>query len=175
MYNTDALNIDFKGLTAENNSFRYVLQDDYFEAIEAPDVRRGNLVCDLSIRKTEAFFELNFHVKGTVIIPCDRCLDDMAQPISTDNKLIVKFGEAYSEEDDLVTIVEEEGILDVSWFIYEFIVLGIPIMHAHAPEECNPDMMKLLNEHTVARRDGEEEEKTIDPRWSKLSELLNKN
>lgn len=66
-------------------------------------------------------------------IPCDICLDDMDQSIETDNRLVVKFGEDYSEDDDLVTVAENEGILDVSWFIYEFIALNIPIKHVHAP------------------------------------------
>ncbi len=57
---------------------------------------------------------------------------------------VVKFGEDYSEDDDLVTVAENEGILDVSWFIYEFIDLNIPIKHVHAPGKCNPAMIEML-------------------------------
>ncbi len=73
---------------------------------------------------------------------------------------MVKFGEDYSEEDDLVTVAENEGILDISWFIYEFIHLNIPIKHVHAPGKCNPAMIEMLNEHSAARS-GEEEEETV--------------
>ena len=52
--------------------------------------------------------------------PGDICLDDMDQTIETNDRLVVKFGEEYSEDDDLVTVAENEGILDVAWFIYEF-------------------------------------------------------
>ena len=61
-----------------------------------------------------SFYELNFHTEGVVTVQCDLCLDDMEQSIDTENKLVVKFGEDYSEEDDLVTVAEDEGILDVS-------------------------------------------------------------
>ena len=98
------------------------------------------------------------------------CLDDMDQSIETDNRLVVKFGEDYSEDDDLVTVAENEGILDVSWFIYEFIALNIPIKHVHAPGKCNPAMIEKLNEHSAARS-GEEEEDTVDPRWEALLKL----
>lgn len=98
----------------------------------------------------------------------------MDQTIETNDRLVVKFGEEYSEDDDLVTVAENEGILDVAWFIYEFIDLNIPIKHVHAPGKCNPAMIEKLNEHSAARS-GEEEEDTVDPRWEALLKLKNKN
>ena len=62
----------------------------------------------------------------------------MDQTIETNDRLVVKFGEKYSEDDDLVTVAENEGILDVAWFIYEFIDLNIPIKHVHAPGKMQP-------------------------------------
>jgi len=175
MCSIETLCIDLKGLTAEKTVLNFTLDDDYFKAIEAPDVQKGKLNCELVIKKTSTLFEFNFHTEGTIQIPCDRCLEEMDQDICSDDKLIVKFGDEYSEEDDYVTVVEDEGILDVSWFIYEFIVLNIPIKHVHASGLCDAAMIKLLEEHTITRSNGEDEESTIDPRWSKLSELLNKN
>ena len=94
----------------------------------------------------------------------------MEQPVAGDSRLVVKFGDEYSEDDDLVTIDEDEGVLDVSWFIYETIVLNIPIKHVHAPGKCNRDMMKALEAHS-ATRSGVEMEETMDPRWSELLKI----
>ena len=94
----------------------------------------------------------------------------MDQTIETDDRLVVKFGEEYSEDDELVTVAENEGMLDVAWFIYEFIDLNIPIKHVHAPGKCNPAMIEMLQEHSAARS-GEEEEETVDPRWAALLKL----
>ena len=148
----------------------FKLDDSYFKAIDAPDIQRGELSSSLSISRTDDFFELNFHTEGIVHIPCDICLDDMEQSIETDDRLLVRFGEDYSEEDDLVIVAENEGILDVAWFIYEFIALNIPIKHVHAPGKCNPAMIEMLQEHSAARS-GEEEEETVDPRWAALLKL----
>lgn len=175
MYIADSFCIDLKGLTDAVSVFSYTLDDDYFKGIGAPDVKNGRLKCEVTVKRCSSFFELRFRTEGTIQIPCDRCLDDMDQSISTDDTLIVKFGEEYSEEDDYVVIAEDEGILDVAWFIYEFIVLSIPIRHVHAPGRCNADMIKLLDEHTATRSDGQDGEEAIDPRWSELSKLLNKN
>lgn len=162
--------IELLGLKEGANAFSFKLTDEYFEAIDADIVKRGDLDVDLQIERKSSLFELTFNIKGEVVIPCDICLDDMKQPIDTKNSLVAKFGQEYSEDDDLVTVDENEGIIDVSWFIYEFIVLNIPIKHVHAPGKCNRDMMKVLEEHSATRSDVEEEQ-AIDPRWSELLKL----
>lgn len=166
--------IDIKGLKEEISSYSYTLDNAFFEAIDAPDVRSGNLRCDLTVKKATGYYELCFHTEGTVRIPCDRCLEDMDQPICTDNRLVVKLGKEYSEDDNLLTISEDEGTLDVAWLIYEFIAVSIPVRHAHAEGECDMKMMELLREY---QHDSDEPDSTADadPRWAKLAELKDKN
>ena len=170
MCNIESFKIDLKALPQGASILEFKLDDSYFKAIDAPDIQRGELSSSLSISRTDDFFELNFHTEGIVHIPCDICLDDMEQSIETDDRLLVRFGEDYSEEDDLVIVAENEGILDVAWFIYEFIALNIPIKHVHAPGKCNPAMIEKLQEHSAARS-GEEEEEIVDPRWAALLKL----
>ncbi len=163
--------IDLKGLKEETASLDLSLDDDFFSALDGSQLEHGALHVSVSIRKMAGFFELLFHTQGTVVVSCDRCLDDMDQPIDTDNKLMVKLGDTYSEDDDTVTIDENEGILDVSWFIYEFIMLAIPIKHVHAPGKCNRVMTQKLEELSGAVRSGEEEAEAVDPRWEALKQL----
>lgn len=171
MYSLEPFKIDLNGLKEGNNSYRFELGDEYFEAIDATEVRQGSLVANLDIIRRAGTFELLFGVTGTVTLQCDICLDDMEQPIDTEGRLIAKFGVEYSEDDDLVTVSKDEGILDVAWFIYEFIALAIPIKHVHAPGKCNRDMMKALEEHSANRSGAEDGQETIDPRWSGLLKL----
>ena len=132
-------------------------------------------------------FELNFQIAGTVIVPCDRCLDDMDLSIETQDKLIVKFGKEYAEESDEIVIVpEEEGSINIAWFLYEFIALAIPIKHVHAAGKCNKAMAAKLRKHTAISLDDdsvesldeefEESERqdagVSDPRWDALKGLL---
>lgn len=171
MYNLAPLKIDLKGLQEGLTTVDIKLDDAFFEAIEAPDIKRGQLDLRLTVSRNESFFELMFDIKGQVIVPCDLCLDDMHQPVACDERLVVKFGDEYSEDDDLVTVNEDEGILDVAWFVYEFIVLNIPIRHVHAPGKCNPAMMKILEEHSAARSGDGDDEKPVDSRWAALSQI----
>ena len=171
MCTLERFKVDLKALTDDVTVVDYSLGHEYFEAIDAPEVRDGELKTTLTISKTAAFFQLDFHTEGVVRIPCDLCLDEMEQPIATDDRLIAKFGDTPDEDDDVITVSENEGILDVSWLIYEFIALAIPIKHVHAPGKCNAAMTKLLNEHDAARSSEADGETAVDPRWEALKKL----
>lgn len=175
MNSLESLKIDLKGLKDEETSLEFNLDDSFFGALDSADVKKGSLHVSVSIRKATGFFELNFHTDGIVIIPCDRCLDDMEQPVETDNRLIVKLGSNYSEEDDIIVVPEDEGILDTSWIIYEFVALAIPIRHVHAPGKCNPAMTEALEELSADRSSDEESIQAVDPRWEKLLKLKEKS
>ena len=171
MCSLEFLKIDLKSLKEEETSLEFDLNDSYFEALDDAEVKKGSLHVSVSIRKATGFFELQFHTVGTVVVPCDRCLDDMDQPVETSNRLVVKFGSEYSEEDEIIVVPENEGILDMSWFIYEFVALVIPIRHVHAPGKCNPAMTQALEELSADRSSDEESAQEIDPRWEALLKL----
>lgn len=171
MCSFESLKIDLKGLKEEETSLEFDLDNSFFEALDGAEVKKGSLHVSVSIRKATGFFELILHTSGTVIIPCDRCLDDMDQPVEADNRIVVKLGSEYSEEDEIVVVSEDEGILDLSWFIYEFIVLAIPIRHVHASGKCNPAMTQALEELSADRSSDVESNQNIDPRWDKLRAL----
>ena len=171
MCSLETYKIDLKGLMEDERVFDFDLNDDFFQSLDGSQLEHGTLHVSVSIRKMTGFFDLQFHTVGSVTVSCDRCLDDMEQPIVADNTLIVKLGDTYSDEDDTVTIDENEGILDMSWFIYEFIMLAIPIKHVHAPGKCNSAMTQKLAELSGAVRSGEEAADVVDPRWSALLKL----
>lgn len=166
----------------------YLLENKFFVDIDGTEVQKGKVKVDLTVKRTSVAFEMNFRLDGTVQVPCDRCLDDVDVPIATQNKLIVKFGEEYAEEsDEVVVIPEEEGEINLAWFLYEFIALAVPMKHVHLPGKCNKLMSSKLKKHT-ARSTGDEEfaddleedilvddddldARPADPRWDALKGL----
>ena len=110
----------------------------FFAHIDGPEVQKGKVNVELTVKKTSRAFELSFQTEGIVWVPCDRCLDEMEQPVTSSDKLMVKFGHEYAEEgDNLIVILKKEGEINVAWFMYEFIALAIPMKHVHAPGKCN--------------------------------------
>ncbi|HBB00622.1 MAG TPA: hypothetical protein DCZ19_06050 [Porphyromonadaceae bacterium] len=181
-------NISLKNLSAGLHTYEYELDRKYFEAIDGDEVKKGNVKVTVTVRRTSSTFEFNFDIKGLVQVPCTRCLDDMDLEVDTKNRLIVKFGKEYSEEsDEIVIIPEDEGEINIAWFLYEFIALTVPIKHVHPAGECNRMVSSKLRKHrAVSTDDGDEDEVDMgddedfadeddtpanDPRWDALKGL----
>ena len=190
----DKYKIDLKGMQVDSVKYEFALDNLYFAHIDGPEVQKGKVNVELTVKRTSRAFELGFQTDGIVWVPCDRCLDEMEQPVSSSDKLLVKFGQEYAEEgDNLIVIPEDEGVINVAWFIYEFIALAIPMKHVHAPGKCNKAMTGKLSKHirtNASEEDGddtfdtgadvtvEEEENVeeqIDPRWNELKKILDNN
>ena len=171
MCNSESFKIDLNGLKAGVTTFHYDLDDAYFRLVESQDVNGGRVHARLDVNRIDDNFALDFSIAGVVTVPCDLCLDDMEQPITTSGSLTAKLGDEYSDSDDQVTVDSDNGMLDVSWFIYEFIALAIPVKHVHTPGKCNPAMIKALEEHSAARSGEEKAEAVVDPRWKELEKL----
>ncbi len=182
-------NISLKNLSPGKHTYEYELDRKFFEAIDGDEVKKGNVKVGLTVNKTSSTYEFNFDLKGVIQIPCNRCLDDMNQEVDSQNRLIVKLGKEYSEESDEVIIIpEDEGEINIAWFLYEFVALNIPIKHIHEPGTCNKTMSSKLRKHRAVSRDDEGDDEldedteldddednntseTVDPRWEGLKGL----
>lgn len=183
-------NIPLKNLSPGLHTYEYELDRKFFEAIDGDEVRKGDVNVTLNVRRTSSSFEFNFDIEGVIKVPCTRCLDDMELEIDTESRLIVKFGSEYSEEsDEIVVIPEDEGEINIAWFLYEFIALAIPIKHVHAPGECNREVSSKFKKHRAVSIDSgdedddddfiaedsdsqeEEDNQNNDPRWDALRGL----
>ena len=188
----DKYKIDLKGMQTDSAKYEFVLDNLYFAHIDGPEVQKGKVNVTLTVKRTSRAFELSFQTDGIVWVPCDRCLDEMELQITSSDKLMVKFGHEYAEEgDNLIVIPEEEGEINVAWFMYEFVALSIPMKHVHAPGKCNKAVTSKLSKHlkTDGNEDSdevfetggddivveEEMEEQIDPRWNELKKILDNN
>lgn len=175
MCSLEQFKIDLKALTDEVTPLRGELDDQFFSMLDSADlVRGGALHVSGSIRKANGFFQLDISIDGTVTVTCDRCLEPMQLPVSTQASQVVRMapGGEQLQQDDIVTVDEDDPVLDTAWIIYENVALAIPIQHMHQPGDCNAEMMKMLKEHSTARSSNGEDNAN-DPRWDALKGLLN--
>ena len=176
--------IDLKALHDDNAHFEYNVNDDFFAMLDTSEFQKGQVHVSIDVKKMVDSFDIIFQINGQVVVICDRCLDEMNQEVSSTNRLRVKFGPEYTDAgDDVVIVPEDEGSINVAWFIYEFIALAIPIRHVHAEGDCNPEMMQKLKSHlsyelaedSDSSDDLMASEKPMDPRWNDLKNLLDNN
>jgi uncharacterized protein len=168
-------NIPISGLKEGHHLFGFEIGNKFFEEFEESEIKEGNLSVQVELNKLSSHFDLNIKINGEVRICCDRCLELFFHPIACENRLLVKFGKKWDDNDpDLITVPAEEHELDIKQYLYEFIHLALPIQRVHPGNEvgtnsCNPDMLRKLKEHIV------NVEKENDPRWDELKKLINNN
>lgn len=163
--------VELKGMKESHSEYQWTVDQDFFSIIEGEEVKNGNVTVNLTVTKMPNLYGLKFDLQGHVYVPCDRCLDDMSLDIDTTGELKVRLGADFADDGDIIIVPEEDGAVNVAWYIYEFIALAIPMKHVHAPGKCNKGMMEKLEEHMPGEDDGEGSQDT-DPRWDQLKNIL---
>jgi len=161
--------IPFRGLKAGVHQFDYVIDNRFFDSIEYAELSKGDIKVSIELTQQERMLIFDFNIEGYVEVSCDRCLGKFNQEIAGSAKLIVKFGEDWVEEsDEVIVIPEAEHQFDVSKYLYEYIVLLLPMRRIHPDDEngattCDEDIVKRLGHHPV--------NSGTDPRWDVLLKL----
>ena len=174
--------IDLLSVGADPVKYEFALDNQYFKDIDGPEIQKGNVKAIVEVSRKHSSFVLKFKFEGSIVVACDRCLDDMDLPVYVESELKVRFGDEFRDDDEWVIVPEEEGYIDTAWFMYEFIALSIPIQHVHEEGQCNKEMMEKLNEHRSSFTDDDFAEDEVDeptgeatdPRWNELKKILNK-
>ena len=157
--------IPFVGLKEGIHEFTFEIDGKFFESFEYSEINDGRVNAYITLDRKERMLIFDFVLNGHVVIPCDRCLEDLDYPVKVDERLIVKFGQEFREEtEEILIIPEKESHIDISSYIYEYVMLSLPLKKVHPEDEnaCNPEIIAKLDQH------GSPE---IDPRWEALKNL----
>jgi uncharacterized metal-binding protein YceD (DUF177 family) len=166
-------NIQFVGLKEGKHQFDYQIENRFFETFNYSEFNNSSIEVLLTFVKKSTLFELNFIAKGTVEVPCDVTNELYNQEIESELPLVVKFGEEFNDENEEILIIpHSEYQLNVAQFIYEMIVLAVPLKRIHpkvADGTMESEALEKLEELKI------KESKTVadtDPRWDKLKSLI---
>ncbi|MDE7461680.1 MAG: DUF177 domain-containing protein [Muribaculaceae bacterium] len=126
----------------------FICDTEFFKNMEHPGIISADVKVHLDLEKKHDAYDCTFHCKGSVEVPCDRCLDPLPIEIDADYHIIVKYGEEYNDEsDDVLIIPESNPYLNVAYMLYDTIVLCIPLRHVHPLGKCNRAMAAALSKH----------------------------
>jgi uncharacterized metal-binding protein YceD (DUF177 family) len=165
--------IAWMGLKPGPHTLVYDIEDRFMEEREpGADFSNWNVRITLGFDKHEDFFMLHFDIDGKVSVPCDRCGDNFDLRLWDEFDLVIKLtgaeaDEIPEEEDDVVFIPRSETVIDLSVWIYEFIMLSVPLQHIHPDKAdgtpgCNEEALRLLSSL------GDYEEKPVNSLWKGL-------
>ena len=159
--------IQIVGLKPGSYAYKILLDGAFFSRYENDDFSDGEVVFEVIVEKTAQSTVINLDFKGTVKGTCDRCLGEMAIPVEGKGALLVKFGEeADSDNEDTIVIPSDATSIDLAQWMYEYVIVSLPMQRMHPEDQCDPEMVKYLHKES-----DEPEQKEIDPRWEVLKQL----
>ena len=167
--------IQFGGLPVGVHEFEFDVTDKFFKSIENSEIQKADLQVNATLTKQNHLLQLEFVISGTVGIECDRCLKDFDYPIEAEEKLVVKFGNPEESNDEILVIKDGEGEFDVAQYIYEYIILAVPVRKVPCEldeEEFKCDEAALEKLKSIS---ADPENEPINPLWEQLSKLKKNN
>ena len=172
--------IPFIGLKLGKHHFEYQISNAFFEIFDYHEFNNSNIKVNVVLEKKSTMLELAFKHKGTVNVLCDLTSEEFDLPIKGNMKLIVRFEEEFNNDnEDLLILPHGEFEVDIAQYIYEMIVLSVPLRRVHPgikDGSLNTEALRKLKELSVKEQKEEnkkeQKEENIDPRWDKLKQLL---
>lgn len=168
--------IPFIGLKVGEHHFDYQIDNTFFQNFEYDEFNSVNVKIDLKFEKKTTFLELYFSAVGSVNVNCDITNEPYDQAIDDKFKLVVKFGDEYNNDnEDILILPHGDYEINVAQFIYELVVLAVPIKRIHPGIEdgtLQSDILSKLEELSPNQGNETRSSEDIDPRWNNLKKLL---
>ena len=151
--------IAWQGLRKGVSEYEFEIDNEFMLAhgADEEEYKDWEAMVKLKFDKHESFFMLHFDVSGKVGVACDRCGDDFVLQLWDEFDLLVKLegeheGEKETEDEaDVAYIPRSETVLDIAPWLYEFVLLSVPLQKVHPDKSegvagCNPEALKLLSD-----------------------------
>jgi len=168
--------IQFVGLKIGKHHFEYKVEQTFFEHFEYEDFNDVNINVSLELEKKATLLELHFKFSGWVNINCDLTNEPYNQTIENEFDLVVNFGDEYNDENiDILIIPHGTYEISIQQYIYELIILAVPIKRLHPGVEdgtLDSEILEKLEELSPKLKENKDKEEDIDPRWNTLKKLL---
>ncbi|XZF14736.1 YceD family protein [Chitinophagaceae bacterium MMS25-I14] len=160
--------IAWQGLKLGTHTFQYEIDNRFMveHGESETDLKNIEAKVTLTFDKKSNFFLLHFDIDGKITAACDRCGDDFEMGLWDEFDLVMKLAgedvEEIDDEADVAFIPRSETVIDISKWIYEFVMLSVPLQRIHSDTAdgkpgCNPEALRLLEE--LSEPEGEEKPK----------------
>ena len=134
--------------TLQQQSFEFDLEVgmELFETMEVADISGADYKFRVvGTRLTTNKLEIEIEGEGSVVTQCDRCLDDVTIEAEAAGVMVVYFGDEAVPFDGEEVTLQRGDEFSIAQFVYDSIMLDLPIVRAHEPEDCNPEMLARIS------------------------------
>lgn len=166
--------IPFSGLKQGKHHFEFQIDKSFFDAFQYEEFNEASIGIDAVLDKMSNMMELHIKAEGWVNLACDLTNELYNQPIAGSLDLVIKFGEAFNDDDDEILVLPfGEHQFNIAQYIYEMLVLAVPSKRIHpgvADGTLNSEALEKLEE--LQPKEVKQNKKETDPRWDALKNLL---
>lgn len=174
-------NIDIYGLEDKQYDYDMESGDAFFEELDQDLIEHGHFKTHVILNKSATMIQLRFLTEGSVTLTCDRSLEPFEEPVHSDEKIILKFGDHNEELTEEIEIINRNtNRINVAKYIFDFIALSLPVKKIHPSLRTEEDELDLEDDETEGKlvytsgdeeKDESEEDEKVDPRWEALKKL----
>ena len=122
--------VNLIGLASGESLYEWHADAEFFGIFGNSEILDADLDIELVVNNHGVTIDAECWIDGTVTVACDRCLEDLVIPVSTE------FEDSYVSEDDE---------LDFSQDIYDYVCTSLPIQRVHEEGDCNEETVKFLS------------------------------
>ncbi|WP_379992934.1 YceD family protein [Dyadobacter subterraneus] len=174
-------NIDIYGLEDKQYDYDMESGDAFFQELEQDLIEHGQFKTHVVLTKSATMLQLHFHTEGSVELLCDRTLEPFEEPVISDDRIILKFGDRDEELTDEIEIINRNtNRINVAKYVFEFIALSLPVKKLHPSlrteddtddESEDDEVILVYSSADDEETDENDSEEKIDPRWEALKKL----
>ncbi|MBL6647595.1 MAG: DUF177 domain-containing protein [Flavobacteriaceae bacterium] len=165
--------INFAGLKLGVHEFKFDLDNSFFEHFDYNDFNSCNISTKILLNKKSNLLELNFFSKGSINLNCHVSNEPFDFSQKNEMNLVVKFSsEKICDNEEFLVLPNGVSQINVSHYLYEMIILSLPIKIIHPGVENGTLESETLNALRRYEKNVHRQNKKTDPRWDKLKDLI---
>jgi uncharacterized metal-binding protein YceD (DUF177 family) len=103
----------------------------------------------MELKKSETMLVTNYTIQGTVDAQCYRCNDPLEIEVEGDFRLVFKFGNEESDNEELIVLPHEAYQLTLADYFYEFVHVLLPNRIVHEEGDCNEEMVEIMKQYLI--------------------------
>jgi uncharacterized metal-binding protein YceD (DUF177 family) len=161
------------GLKQGLHEFKFDLDNTFFEHFDYTDFNSCKIDTKVILNKKANLLEFNFSSFGKINLNCHVSNEPFDFTHQNEMNLVVKFSsEMINDNEEFLVLPIGASQINVAHYIYEMIILSLPIKITHPGVEDGSLESETLNALRKYENNVHNKNNKIDPRWDKLKDLI---
>lgn len=147
---SEDLIIPLDGLVRGRSEYGCRIGKEFFQKFGNEEILDAGLEVHADVDKTADRILVDVRATGSVTVPCDRCLEDLELDVEASALLAVSRSSgiegSVGADGREILFVGDDGLMDLSQAVYDYVCLSLPMIKVHPEGGCNPATVRFLGQ-----------------------------